>query len=43
VLYRFSSALLGDWDHIDAAIQTFVESRLAEQPAASTGAPATDG
>jgi hypothetical protein len=28
VLYRFSSTLLGDWDHIDAAIQTFVESRL---------------
>jgi hypothetical protein len=28
VLYRFSSTLLGDWDHIDAAIQTFVESRI---------------
>jgi hypothetical protein len=28
VLYRFSSTLLGDWDHIDAAIQTFVENRL---------------
>lgn len=30
VLYRFSSAQLGDWDHIDAAIRTFVEKRLIQ-------------
>lgn len=29
VLYRFSSALLADWQHIDAAVQSFVEDRLA--------------
>jgi hypothetical protein len=28
VLYRFSSALLKDWQHIDAAVQTFVQTRL---------------
>jgi hypothetical protein len=28
VLYRFSSRHLQDWDHIDAAIRTFVEARL---------------
>jgi len=29
VLYRFSSALLADWQHIDAAVRLFVENRLA--------------
>jgi hypothetical protein len=29
VLYRFSSDLLKDWKHIDAAVRTFVESRLS--------------
>jgi hypothetical protein len=29
VLYRFSSTLLKDWDHIDAAVRSFVETRLA--------------
>jgi hypothetical protein len=29
VLYRFSSTLLPEWDHIDAAIETFVQSRLS--------------
>ncbi len=29
-LYRFSSTLLKDWDHIDAAIETFVSNRLAD-------------
>jgi hypothetical protein len=28
VLYRFSSALLKDWQQIDAAVQTFVQTRL---------------
>lgn len=28
VLYRFSSTLLKDWDHIDAAIDAFVSARL---------------
>lgn len=28
VLYRFSSALLRDWQHIDAAVRLFVEKRL---------------
>jgi hypothetical protein len=35
VLYRFSSALLNDWQHIDAAVGSFVESRLADAPATS--------
>ena len=30
VLYRFSSALLKDWQHIDAAVRLFVENRLAK-------------
>jgi len=30
VLYRFSSGLLKDWQHIDAAVRLFVETRLAE-------------
>jgi hypothetical protein len=30
VLYRFSSALLNDWQHIDAAVGSFVESGLAD-------------
>lgn len=34
VLYRFSSALLADWKHIDAAVRLFVENRLLEQPGA---------
>jgi hypothetical protein len=29
VLYRFSSALLQDWQHIDAAVRLFVGNRLA--------------
>jgi hypothetical protein len=29
VLYRFSSSLLKDWDHIDAAVQRFVGAHLA--------------
>jgi hypothetical protein len=29
VLYRFSSSLLKDWDHIDAAVSAFVGARLA--------------
>jgi hypothetical protein len=33
LLYRFSSAQLGNWDHIDAALQTFVETRLSQTPA----------
>jgi hypothetical protein len=28
VLYRFSSTLLKDWDHIDAAVRSFVQTRL---------------
>ncbi|MGN7293746.1 hypothetical protein [Rhizobium sp. SAFR-030] len=30
VLYRFSSTLLPQWDHIDAAIETFVGTHLVE-------------
>jgi hypothetical protein len=30
VLYRFSSAVLKDWQHIDAAVRSFVENRLAD-------------
>ncbi|MCQ1836736.1 hypothetical protein [Neorhizobium galegae] len=30
LLYRFSSALLKDWQHIDAAVRLFVENRLAK-------------
>ncbi|MBW9055811.1 hypothetical protein [Rhizobium mesosinicum] len=33
VLYRFSSRHLADWDHIDAAIRTFVETRLVSRSA----------
>jgi hypothetical protein len=33
VLYRFSSSHLADWDHIDAAIRTFVETRLVSRSA----------
>ena len=29
VLYRFSSELLEDWQHIDAAVRSFVEARLS--------------
>ncbi|MBB3657132.1 hypothetical protein FHX15_002360 [Rhizobium sp. BK650] len=36
VLYRFSSRHLVDWDHIDAAITTFVETRLVSQSATSS-------
>ncbi|WP_165219663.1 hypothetical protein [Affinirhizobium pseudoryzae] len=32
VLYRFSSTLLPAWDHIDAAIATFVGAHLAAEP-----------
>ena len=35
VLYRFSSRHLNDWDHIDAAIRSFVEARLATRSATS--------
>jgi len=38
LLYRFSSTRLGDWDHIDAALQQFVETRLIKAPA-SAGVP----
>lgn len=30
VLYRFSSALLQDWQHIDASVRHFVENRLVK-------------
>jgi hypothetical protein len=30
VLYRFSSLVLKDWDHIDAAVKSFVRSRLVQ-------------
>ncbi|MBY4606877.1 hypothetical protein K6M90_04235 [Rhizobium sp. 9T] len=33
VLYRFSSNHLDDWEHIDAAIRTFVEARLMNRSA----------
>ncbi|CCM75732.1 hypothetical protein [Rhizobium mesoamericanum] len=33
VLYRFSSTHLPDWDHIDAAIRHFVETRLVNTSA----------
>ncbi|MDM9628115.1 hypothetical protein QTL95_19670 [Rhizobium sp. S152] len=33
VLYRFSSRHLPDWDHIDAAIRQFVETRLVSRSA----------
>lgn len=33
VLYRFSSRHLADWGHIDAAIRTFVQTRLVSQSA----------
>lgn len=33
VLYRFSSSHLDDWEHIDAAIRTFVETRLVNRSA----------
>lgn len=33
VLYRFSSNRLADWSHIDAAIRTFVETRLVSRSA----------
>lgn len=35
VLYRFSSQHLPDWDHIDAAIRHFVETRLVTRSAPS--------
>ncbi|PDT03704.1 hypothetical protein CO666_14180 [Rhizobium chutanense] len=35
VLYRFSSSHLDDWEHIDAAIRTFVEARLMNRSATS--------
>ena len=37
VLYRFSSAILNDWDHIDAAITAFVETRLVDGPDGTNG------
>jgi hypothetical protein len=30
VLYRFSSLILSDWQHIDAAVQSFVTTHLAD-------------
>ncbi len=36
VLYRFSSRLLGDWQAIDAAVRTYVESRSGPAAAPST-------
>jgi hypothetical protein len=39
VLYRFSSQLLGDWQHIDAAVQSFVAGHLGGgEPATATTA-----
>ena len=35
VLYRFSSSHLDDWEHIDAAIRTFVDARLVNRSATS--------
>jgi hypothetical protein len=35
VLYRFSSRHLAEWDHIDAAIAQFVETRLVNHSATS--------
>jgi hypothetical protein len=35
LLYRFSSALLGDWDHIDNSVQQFVVTRLNPSPTVS--------
>ncbi|MBX4954369.1 hypothetical protein [Rhizobium lentis] len=35
VLYRFSSSHLDDWEHIDAAIRTFVQARLVNRSATS--------
>jgi hypothetical protein len=43
ILYRFSSASLGDWKHIDAAIRTFVEDRLVKGQPGATNALATGG
>lgn len=40
VLYRFSSRLLGDWDHIDAAIETSLGASLVRQPDAAAGSTA---
>ncbi|MBB3591189.1 hypothetical protein FHX08_001533 [Rhizobium sp. BK529] len=39
VLYRFSSRHLADWDHIDAAIRTFVETRLVSRSATAAKIP----
>ncbi|WP_246735809.1 hypothetical protein [Agrobacterium sp. a22-2] len=39
VLYRFSSTLLADWDRIDIAVRSHIESRISEAPLA---APAID-
>ncbi|NKM56307.1 hypothetical protein GFL21_17570 [Rhizobium anhuiense] len=33
VLYRFSSSHLDEWEHIDAAIRTFVDARLVNRSA----------
>ena len=35
VLYRFSSRHLAEWEHIDAAIAQFVETRLVNRSATS--------
>lgn len=35
VLYRFSSALLGDWRQIDAAVEAYVSARILAAPAAA--------
>lgn len=37
VLYRFSTTILKDWDHIDAAISAFVETRLSDGTAGTGG------
>ncbi|WFS02438.1 hypothetical protein [Rhizobium tumorigenes] len=39
LLYRFSSRLLGDWDHIDAALQQFVEMRLTQSATPTAALP----
>ncbi|MCM2474863.1 hypothetical protein HGO38_15385 [Rhizobium sp. CG5] len=35
VLYRFSSSLLADWDRIDDAVRSYMESRISDAPHAA--------
>ncbi len=39
LLYRFSSRQLADWDHIDAALQQFVQTRLVQSPSPPAAVP----